>query len=135
MSIFFCGYRLFCIIWQHLHALVDAIHKAAYRAKDTMNSEEDPDDIFTEIEQFYVRGADGSIFRVKSLANKLFYRIRILFGISGSFAFSINISVHLPINTILALCRCRVHGGSQDGCWFLAVRKLLFRRWTEEHVP
>ena len=48
-----------------------------------MNSEEDADDIFNEIESFYVRGQDGSVHRVKSLANKLFYRIRILFGISG----------------------------------------------------
>ena len=48
-----------------------------------MNSEEDADDIFTEVETFFVRGDEGSVYRVRSLANKLFYRIRILFGVSG----------------------------------------------------
>jgi hypothetical protein len=68
---------------QQLYCLMDAILNAAHRAKETMNSEEDADDIFNEVESFYVRGKDGSVHRVKSLANKLFYRIRILFGISG----------------------------------------------------
>jgi hypothetical protein len=63
-----------------------------------MKADEPAEAIVDEAHNFHLRGFEGSTFRVKSYATKLFHRLRLHFGVSGNGAVDI-VNLIVPSNS------------------------------------